>query len=130
MKPFRLIALVATLSAAISPPPSHFVNSTVDPTINSTAVVVNRTRALVGTNTTMHVNSKVRTGIKCGPGKGVWLLSTDFYPLVDDFCMSVEGKDISDGYMASDTYLVNLTPQDGGWFGDAGKIICKSKSDV
>lgn len=127
MKSFQLLPFAAAFSVAVSPAPFHFANSTIEPSTNVNTPMANDTGTSAQSNTTIHVNSKVRNGIECGPGNGVWLLATDFYPLVDEFCMSVEGNDISDGYSASDTYLVSLTPQDGGLFGNAGKVICKCR---
>jgi hypothetical protein len=69
---------------------------------------------------------EARDGIDCGPGNGVWVMSPTYFATVDEFCKAAEGSDISDGYMAHDTYLVELSPQGGQTTGDAGKIICKS----
>lgn len=64
-----------------------------------------------------------RDGIDCGPGDGVWAPGDIFETNVEFFCESLEYTDISDGYAASDTYLIKLSPQNGP--AEDGKIICK-----
>ncbi|KAG9517498.1 hypothetical protein KCU93_g8752, partial [Aureobasidium melanogenum] len=93
---------------------------------NNSAVPKNSTTA---NSTAIIINNKARTGISCGPGNGVWVLGGQFYSLVDQFCLTVEGSDISDGYSQSDTYLTELSPQGKAQQGDAGKVIFAIKNN-
>lgn len=64
-----------------------------------------------------------RDGIDCGPGDGVWAPGDTFETTVEYFCESLEYTDISDGYAASDTYLIKLSEQGGP--AEDGKLICE-----
>lgn len=102
MRPYRLLSLITTVWGA--PPGSALIDTH---TIIKSPVSSNNNI----NNITMHQTSRYDHWIECGAGKGVWLLGNDFYNFIDDFCISVEGSDITDGYMVSDTYLVTLSPQ-------------------
>ncbi|KAF2490067.1 hypothetical protein BU16DRAFT_567165 [Lophium mytilinum] len=68
-------------------------------------------------------------GVECGPGKGVWVPGLMFLDMAASFCTAAEGSDISDGYMYSDTFLVELNTQGSEEKGPAGKIIFAIRND-
>ncbi|KAG9673564.1 hypothetical protein KCU99_g4940, partial [Aureobasidium melanogenum] len=113
-----LSALTLTTAATAS--------SFTQPSFGNNSATTNNTTT---NGTLINTNNRIKTGISCGPGNGVWVLGGIYHSLVDEFCLGVEASDISDGYMQSDTYLTELSPQGKALQGDAGKIIFVIKNN-